>query len=156
MDKPILVAGAIILVIVIIAFLYFYPAQLGTIPPGIGPDGATPIVSGLLVQGAACEQDSDCMYALNAYPIKRCISGNCPPEDDPNQPEPGDPAYEWFDTYQPSCVNANDLQNKNILGEDLQFDPREHECECVPFQSPEGHPTSLDGQKLCQEKKNTS
>ncbi len=104
---------------------------------------------GLLIVGAACEQDSDCVYALNAYPIEKCVSTNCPPSTEP-QPETDDPAYEWQTVYLDECVNSAALQGKNFLGEDLQVDTRSNSCVCQPFASPDGFPTSLDGQKICR------
>lgn len=108
------------------------------------------ISAGKLVRGAACQQDADCAYAENAYPGLRCISPNCPPEEDPNQPTQGDPAYEWLDAYQGACVNAGELQGNNLAGEPLLVNARDFSCACEPIPAgPNGEQTSLTEQKVC-------
>ncbi|MEK6902905.1 MAG: hypothetical protein AABX02_04955, partial [archaeon] len=119
-------------------------------PPVEGEGSGTPITSGLLIQGAGCEVDADCVYALNAYPALRCISENCPDPSDPAQPEQGDPAYEWIDSYHETCVNAQQLNHQNSNGETLQIDSRAATCTCQAIESPDGSITSVTGQKTCR------
>lgn len=122
--------------------------------PEVEFENPFPTVSGVVIIGAACEEDSDCVYAENAHPSWKCVSANCPPEDQP-QPEVNDPAYEWETTYIKSCVNSNELGGKNSAEEELLINERTP-CVCQPFQNPEGYPTSMDGTKLCQTKTNES
>ncbi|MEK6970976.1 MAG: hypothetical protein AABW68_04815 [archaeon] len=121
------------------------PIIQGENPPGGEGDGAM----ALLVEGAACEQDTDCVYALNAYPSPQCVSTNCPPPEAIEQPEPGDPIYEWVDGYDPACVNANALNNQNREGEPLLLEDRETRCACQPIPTGDGVITSLTGSKIC-------
>ncbi len=116
----------------------------GDIIGDVLPNGGT--TSGMLILGAACEQDADCVYAINAYPTQKCISANCPPPEDA-QPETGDPAYEWKQTYLDECVNSAQLNGKNVQGEDLLIDSRAASCAC---QTIDAQGTSLDGQKICR------
>lgn len=111
-------------------------------------EGGNTLNSGKLIAGVSCEVDSDCVYALNAYPIQKCISQNCPPLEDA-QPTPNDPAYEWGDAYLDECVNAAQLNGKNVQGEDLLIDARAATCACEAIQLAG---TSLDGQKICRKK----
>ncbi|MBM3281953.1 MAG: hypothetical protein FJY86_01250 [Candidatus Diapherotrites archaeon] len=104
--------------------------------------------TGKFVAGATCEIDEDCVYALNAYPIQKCISANCPPPE-AEQPEPGNPAYEWTDAYLDECVNNTQLNGTNMQGEPLQIDKRNANCACEAVNLPG---TSIDGQKICRKK----
>jgi hypothetical protein len=119
-------------------------------PPENPLDGGMPNTpsTGKLIAGASCEQDLDCVYALNAYPIQKCISPNCPSPENA-QPEPNNPAYEWKQTYLDECVNNAQLNGKNVQGEDLLIDSRAASCACETIQLPG---TSLDGQKICRKK----
>ncbi len=121
-------------------------AQSNTIGENIGDSLGDIPTAGKLIMGASCEQDSDCVYAINAYPTQKCISQNCPPPEDA-QPEIGDPAYEWKQTYLDECVNSVALGGKNVQGEELLVDERAATCWCQTIQA-EG--TSLNGQKICR------
>jgi hypothetical protein len=134
--------------VVLGVLLFLTPLRVETNYPGV-PVEETGGIAPSLIQGAACETDEQCTYALNAYPILKCISGNCPPEDSPNQPEGGDPTYEWIQGYIPSCINAESINNQNSEGEELQIDEREASCACVPIQSQDGIITSVTGIKIC-------
>lgn len=140
--KTLLYTGLLILVITLAGCL-----QTGTTGEGnpLGEGINVPSV-GKLVAGAACETDNDCVYALNAYPIQKCISANCPPPE-MEQPEPGDPKYEWKDAFLDECVNAAQLEGKNLQGEELLIDSRAATCACKPIELAN---TSLDGQKICR------
>jgi hypothetical protein len=143
MDKITMVILAIGIVLVG-GILYFNPNKVEQTPPEQGP-----IILGSLVQGAMCEQDSDCTYALNVYPTLKCVSPNCPEPNDPNQPDIGDPNYEWIEGNDPACVNTADLQGNNLNGEPLQIDTREASCACKPIESENGIITSVTGEKVC-------
>ncbi len=136
-----------IVLVVIFGLLALFLLNVDNSP--VVPEQNNGEVAGLLIFGAACEQDNDCVYALNAYPTQKCVSQNCPPATEA-QPSPGDPTYEWMDTYLDECVNAGVLEGKNVQGEDLILDERGASCTCAPFQSPDGIATSLDGAKLCR------
>lgn len=142
--KFLAIGVGIVVLIVLAAFAFFVPVQVDTSTDG--PSG--PVVSGLLIRGAACEQDSDCVYAVNAYPTLRCVSPNCPPEE-MDQPASGDPAYEWIESYHDECVNFADLEGKNELGEDLLVESRGVNCTCEPIAPRDGAITSVSGQKVC-------
>lgn len=137
--------GLIILTIALAGCVQNNPTGENT--TGIILNGGTS--SGMLIQGAACEVDSDCVYALNAYPIQRCVSQNCPPPENPNQPVQGDPAYEWMNGYLDECVNSVQLGGKNVQGEELLIDTRAATCACEPIPLAG---TSVDGQKICRKK----
>lgn len=152
MHTLLLIVGGIVGLVLIgggLAALYFTPVQEGAVQGEQPMEESGPIMAGMLVQGAACEQDTDCVYALNAYPALRCVSPNCPDENDPNQPEQGDPSYEWIESYQETCLNAGAMSNQNTNGEELQIDSRAAACTCEVIGSPDGVPTSLTGQKIC-------
>lgn len=143
----------------IIAVVVVGAVAVVTISERVTSDGAAPpvpvevgvgITTGKLARGAACAQDSECVYAENAYAGLRCISPNCPPEDSPDQPAKGDPAYEWLDAYQGACVNAGELQENNAAGEPLLVNTRNFSCACEPIPAgANGEQTSLTGQKIC-------
>ncbi len=146
-----IVAGALVLAVLVVGVivLFLTPTQVVVTPHPIENTGPEPTVSGMLVQGASCETDSDCAYALNAYPYLRCTSPNCPEADDPNQPAQGDPNYEWIESYQSSCVNTTQMNNQNGNGEELLIDSRAASCTCKA-PSPAGDViTSVAGQKVC-------
>lgn len=130
------------------AVLFLEPVTVETnqLPEPVEEHGG---VTPLLVQGAGCEQDSDCSYAINAYPKLKCVSENCPPVENPNQPEQGDPAYEWEQSYDPACLNVAQLNNQNSDGDELQIDTREASCVCKPIESQDGIITSVTGSKVC-------
>lgn len=137
------------LVVVGAIILFATPTHVSITPDDTIENTPEPTVSTMLVQGAGCEVDTDCTYALNAYPQLRCISTNCPEADDPNQPPQGDPAYEWIESYHSTCVNANQMNNQNGNGEELQIDSRAATCTCKAI-SPAGDViTSVTGQKVC-------
>lgn len=143
-----------LLVLVAVSYLSFTGFKLDFTPSNDhengGPLPQGPSIAPSLVRGAACETNEECVYAENAYPILRCISPNCPPEDSPEQPVQGDPAYEWLDAYQGSCVNGNELGFQNALGEPLQVSTRSFSCACEPIPAgPNGERTSITGQKIC-------
>ncbi len=119
-----------------------------TLTPGGEGNENGPGNTGKLIAGATCEQDSDCVYALNAYPYQKCVSPNCPPPENA-QPEPNDPAYEWESTYVDECVNNAQLNGKNVQGEELLLDTRAATCGCETIELPG---TSIDGQKICRKK----
>lgn len=100
-----------------------------------------------LAAGASCVTNDQCVYALNAYPKLKCVSENCPPEESTEQPTQGDPMYEWVEGYDPACVNAENLNNQNGKGEELQIDERAAKCACQPIQT--NGETSLSGQSIC-------
>ncbi len=133
------------LVIFSIALLGCVQTNGGNPLDGLGEGTNTPNM-GKLVAGASCETDADCVYALNAYPIQKCVSANCPPPEN-TQPEPGDPAYEWEDAFLDECVNAAQLNGKNLQGEELLIDERAATCACKAIELAN---TSLDGQKICR------
>lgn len=143
--KTLLYAGLLIFVITLAGCLQ--NDTNGTENPldGLG-EGTNAPSMGKLVAGASCEVDEDCVYALNAYPIQECVSANCPPPE-MEQPEPGDPKYEWKDAFLDECVNATQLDGKNLQGEELVIDERAATCACKPI---ELAGTSLDGQKICR------
>lgn len=143
--KTLLAAGALLLILTLAGCVQ---NNTNSENPLEGINGEIIPGMGKLVAGAACEVDEDCVYALNAYPTQECISPNCPPEDQP-QPEWGDPAYEWKQTYLDECVNAAQLNGKNLQGEELLIDARAATCTCQPIQLAN---TSLDGQKICRKK----
>lgn len=145
-----IILGMIGIIVLVVggALLFLTPVTVVTDYPG-GPVEETGGIAPMLVQGAACETNEQCVYALNAHPILKCISENCPPEDSPIQPEVGDPKYEWIQGYIPSCINAESLNNQNTEGEEFQIDEREAKCACQPIQSPEGVITSISGTKVC-------
>lgn len=143
--KTTLAAGALLLILALMGCIQ-NNSNTGNPLEGID-EGVVPGI-GKLVAGAACEVDEDCVYALNAYPAQECISPNCPPEDQP-QPEWGDPNYEWKQTYLDECVNAAQLDGKNLQGEELLIDTRAATCTCQTIDLAN---TSLDGQKICRKK----
>lgn len=141
-----IILGIIGIIILVVggALLFLTPVTIVTDYPG-GPveeyEG-----SPKLAAGASCTSNDQCVYVLNAYPKLKCISENCPPEENP-QPMQGDPAYEWIEGYDPACVNAGNLNNQNAAGDELAMDTRAASCACQPIQT--NGETSLSGQSIC-------
>ena len=144
--KIILGMVGIVALVVVGALLFLTPTSVVTDYTG-GPVEES-MNAPKLAAGASCTSNDQCVYALNAYPKLKCISENCPPEENP-QPAQGDPDYEWAEGYDPACVNAGALNNQNGNGEELLLDTRAASCACQPIQSPNGGITSLTGQSIC-------
>lgn len=142
--KIILGIVGIIALVVVGALLFLTPTQVVTNYDGSPIEEYEP--SPKLAAGASCTSNDQCVYALNAYPKLKCVSENCPPEENP-QPAQGDPAYEWIEGYDPACVNAGALNNQNGVGDELVVDTREASCACQPIQT--NGETSLSGQSIC-------
>lgn len=87
----------------------------------------------------ACEQDSDCVYAINAFDAPRCASPNCPPEE-ATQPQPYAEGYVWEEGFREGCINPASTQGKDARGEDYQINPRAS-CVCAALNT---------AQKICQ------
>ncbi len=143
-----IILGMIGIIVLVVggALLFLTPVTVVTDYPG-GPVEeyqGTPKIAAW----ASCVTNDQCVYALNAQPKLKCISENCPPEENP-QPTQGDPAYEWMEGYDPACVNASAINNQNGNGEELLLDARAASCACQPIQSPEGVITSISGTKVC-------
>ncbi|QQR92312.1 MAG: hypothetical protein IPJ89_04100 [Candidatus Iainarchaeum archaeon] len=109
------------------------------LPPESGYDienQALPHVDSAL----ACQQDSDCVYAINAFDAPRCASPNCPPEEQ-TQPQPYAEGYEWENGFREGCINPAATQGKDAQGEEFQINPRAS-CACVSVEN--------SNQKMCQ------
>jgi hypothetical protein len=142
-------ASKLILLLSILAALFLAGCiSEKTISDTLKGDDSAISNTGKFVAGATCEMDEDCVYALNAYPIQKCISANCPPPED-EQPAPNDPKYEWKESYLDECVNNAQLNGTNVQGEPLQIDTRSASCACEAVNLPG---TSIDGQKICRKK----
>jgi hypothetical protein len=135
---------AILILVVGGAYLFLTPVTVVTeYEEGLNGDNTQ---TTKLAAWTACTTDDQCVYALNAHPKLKCVSENCPPEENP-QPAQGDSAYEWIPAYDPACVNAENLNNQNGEGEELLLDTRAAKCACQPILTSEG--TSLAGQSIC-------
>lgn len=127
--------------IVLLGFLGIILFLSGCI--GLPPESGYDIENQPLPQvdsALSCEQDADCVYAINAFDSPRCSSPNCPPEEE-TQPQPYAEGYEWENGFREGCINPASTQGKDAHGEEFQINPRAS-CSCAAIEN--------STQKMCQ------